>query len=301
MTKGPVAALLRKALGLPSGPADQVDDAYRVMLNKVIQTPRLDGGCLLAFDGVYDAQGRLDLGRTSVMVGNDYCLEVCRDSPKFFPICSVNPARRDAIDELERVVELGSVAIKTLPNSQGFDPADKAYTAFFQRMADLGTPWLTHTSFEHTIPPLNQLYGKPERLRLALEQGVTVIAAHCAGSGVAHPFREDFQTWRMMLRDHDNLWGDISAMASVSRFPYIHKVLQDPLARQRVLMGSDFPVPVSPAVFVRQLGVAKVRELSQITNPLARNVRVFEALGVPQEVFERTAKLLRLAPVEASV
>lgn len=294
LMRGPLYPLLTRALGLTGIARDRLDDAYADRLQAWVNLSELDAIGLLAFDGVYTERGDFDRERTHFMVGNDYCLEVAGRSSKFLPICSVNPRRKDAIEELERVVAAGAVAIKTLPNSQGFDPADRAFTRFWQRMADLKIPLLTHTSFEHTIPPIDQLYGRPERLHPVLEQGVTVIAAHCAGSGVAHPLHEDFDTWHEMLRDHSNLYGDISAMASVSRFPYIHRVLRSDLALERVILGSDLPVPVSPSVFLKPLGVRKVRELQKLaTNPIQQNLETFRALGVPAEVFERGATLLR--------
>ncbi len=294
LLRGPAYPLLTRALHLQGTPRERLDQAYADRLIAWTNLSELDAIGVLAFDGVYTKTGELDRDTTQVMVGNDYCIEVCSRSEKLYPICSINPQRKDAIDELERVCELGSVAIKMLPNSQGFDPLNPAYKKFWQRMADLGMPIITHTSFEHTIPPINQMYGRPERLHLALEQGVTVIAAHCAGSGVAHPFHEDFHTWHDMLKDHTNLYGDISAMTSLSRFPYIHKVLDSDLAMERVIMGSDFPIPVNPFVFVKQIGVKEARRLSKITNPLQKNLETFKAIGVPQEIFERGAKLLKL-------
>ena len=241
---------------------------------------------------MYDDAGRLDETRTHLYVPNDYLFDVCSVSEQILPIASINPQRRDALDELDRVTDRGAVAIKFLPNSQAFNPADPRYLPFWRKMADLGMPALTHTSFEHTIPPYFQEYGLPERLRPALDEGVTVIAAHCAGSGVAH-IKEDFGTWLAMLHEWPNLYGDISAMASVSRFPYIHKVLAEEIAIDRVCLGSDFPVPVSPMVFARTIGLRRAMELGKIENPLQRNLETFRALGVPDAVFERGAALLR--------
>lgn len=291
---GPAYHFLTRALGLKGVKREDLDDAYADRLIAWTNLSELDGIGVLAFDGVYDANGKLDEARTQLMVGNDYCVEVCQRSERLFAICSVNPQREDAIEELERVSELGAVAIKTLPNSQGFDPADSRYRAFWQKMQALSLPLLTHTSFEHTVPPINQEYGKPERLRPVLEQGVTVIAAHCAGAGTAHPFREDFGTWLAMLEEHENLWGDISAMASLSRYQYIRHVLASELARERVVLGSDFPVPANPAIFLRKLGIKKVRELARISNPLQKNLEIFRALGVDEAIMQRGATLLRL-------
>jgi predicted TIM-barrel fold metal-dependent hydrolase len=294
MMRGPVFRFLRAMLGLADVERDELDEAYADRLVELVEDSDLDAAGVLALDGVYDDAGRLDRERTRVLVGNDYCLEVCARSDRLLPICSVNPMRRDAIEELERVAGRGAVAIKTLPNSQGFDPGDERFEPFWRRMAALDLPLLTHTSFEHTIPPIDQSFGKPERLRRALDLGVVVIAAHCASAGVAHPFREDFDTWVEMLSTYPNLYGDISAMASPARFPYIHRVLRERRAHGRVLLGSDFPIPVMPSLFVAKLGFRETRRLSRIDNPLQRNLEVFDALGVDGAAMRRAAKILRL-------
>ena len=293
MRGGILYKFLKRTLGLHDVDGDDLDAAYRDRLIEWAESSDLDAAGVLALDGVYDANGDLDRETTSVIVGNDYCLEVCEKSDALLPICSVNPARRDALEELERVVDAGSVAIKLLPNSQGVDPARPDYQPFWRRMAELGVPLLTHTSFEHTIPPIDQTYGEPERLRPVLDEGVTVIAAHCASAGVAH-ITEHIDVWMRMLRTYPNLYGDISAMASLARFPYLTQVLEDDVARERIALGSDFPIPVTPWLFVREIGWSKARELSGIDNPLQKNLETFRAMGCGQSILRRGSRLLRL-------
>ncbi len=294
LSSGLIYQLFTWELGLSGVGRDDLDLAYRDQVVAWAEESDLEGVGILAFDAVYNELGHFDHERTQYYVSNDYCFDVCEYSEKLFPIASVNPWRRDAFDELERVSEMGAVGLKLIPNSHGVDPGNPRFQRFWRRVAELGLPLISHASFEHTVPVIEQSFGKPERLKPVLEEGVTVIAAHCAGSGVAHPFEEDFGTWRAMLDDHPNLWGDISAMASVSRFPYIHRVLDDEEARKRVVLGSDFPVPIAPMVFSPQLGWAKARKLAQIKNPLQQNLEVFKALGVEDAILERGAKLLRL-------
>lgn len=294
MSSGLLYHLLTWGVGLTGVGRRDLDPAYRDQIVTWADESELDGVGILAFDAIYDELGHFDHGATQYYVSNDYCFNVCEYSEKLLPIASVNPWRRDAFEELERVAALGAVGLKLLPNSQGVDPANPRFRPFWRRVAELSLPLISHTSFEHTIPVVEQSFGKPERLRAVLDEGVTVIAAHCAGSGVAHPFEEDFGTWLAMLEEHPNLWGDISAMTSVSRFPYIHKVLESELARQRVVLGSDFPIPVSPMVFSPQLGWQKARELAQLKNPLQQNLEVFRALGVDEGIMRRGAELLRV-------
>lgn len=294
MSTGMLYHLLTWELGLAGVGRDDIDKVYRDQIVEWAEQSELDGVGILAFDGVYDEVGEYDHERTSYYVSNDYCFEVCEYSEKLLPVASVNPLRRDAFEELERVATLGAVALKLLPNSQGVDPSLSRLRPFWQKVADFDLPLISHTSFEHTVPVIDQSMGKPGKLRPVLEEGVTVIAAHCAASGVAHPFEEDFDTWRAMIDEYPNLWGDISALGSMSRFPYIHRILDDEIAERRVVLGSDVPVPVAPVVFSPQLGWSEARRLAGIDNPLQQNLEVFRALGVDEAVFDRAQKLLRL-------
>lgn len=293
LSSGVVFHLLTYSLGLRGLTRDEIDHAYHEQLVDWVHECDVDAVGLLALDAVYDSNGRFDEKRTQIYVPNDYCFEVCSVSDQVLPIPSINPQRRDALDELERVSELGAVALKALPNSQDFDPANPDYIPFWRRVAELEIPLLTHTSFEHTIPAINQEWGNPDRLRGPLDQGVKVIAAHCASSGIAH-LKEDIDKFFALLPEYENLWGDISAMGSVSRFPYLRRVLQNELATERAILGSDFPIPVSPMVFAPRIGFRKALELGRIKNPLQKNLETFRAFGVPDAIFHRGAEVLRL-------
>jgi predicted TIM-barrel fold metal-dependent hydrolase len=249
-------------------------------------------------DGVYDESGELDEQRTVMKVGADHLFDVCEQSDKLVPIPSINPRRSDAVEHLHEVADRGAVAIKALPNSQGFDPANSAFETFWAEMSNLELPLLSHTSFEHTIPVIDQSYGEPSRLAAPLEAGVTVIAAHCASSGVAH-VTDHFQEWRQMIEEYRHFYGDISAMASMARFSYLRRVLGDSVSRRRALYGSDCPIPVTPWLFAASLGLGKVRELADIQNPLDRNLQTVRAVAAEDGinidgVLTRASRLLGL-------
>src|SRR5204863_7163227 len=79
-------------------------------------------------------------------------------------------------------------------------------------------------------------------LRLPLECGVTVIAAHCATrSGLGDP--DYFGGFCAMLEQFPRLYGDTSALVSLNRCRHLTDCLRPGLAG-RVVHGSDFPVPV---------------------------------------------------------
>jgi uncharacterized protein len=285
--------LMRPLLGLGRLDVDSFDEKYGEWLLRTVEESELDAAGILALDGVYDARGRLDLDRTDLLVSNDYLFDFCRRSDRLLPVASINPQRRDALDELARVSELGAVALKALPNSQGFDPGREVYRPFWRRMAELELPLLTHTSFEHALAVIDHRFGHPERLRLALDEGVTVIAAHCATGGILHA-AEHLPIWVRMLSEHAKLYGDLASLANWVRYPYPRRVLSHPLASQRVLLGSDFPIPITPLVFARQIGWRRARELQKIENPLQRNLETLRALGMDEDTEHRACEILRI-------
>ena len=63
------------------------------------------------------------------------------------------------------------------------DPGDERIVPFYERMIALDLPLLTHAGNERSFAHANDDYGDPLRLRLPLEVGVTVIAAHVATTG----------------------------------------------------------------------------------------------------------------------
>src|SRR3954467_9588506 len=100
---------------------------------------------LLALDGVYDLSGNLDTARTDFLVSNGYALAVAKSRPdRFLAGASINPQRRDAVDELERVAAAGAVLVKVLPNAQCFDPGDARYLPFYRALVRLKLPLLSH-------------------------------------------------------------------------------------------------------------------------------------------------------------
>src|SRR5438034_4729764 len=149
-------------------------------------------------------------GTGSFYVPNDYVLELARQHPEFLPAVSIHPARRDAIEELDRCITEGAAMMKCLPNCHNIDCCNPGYTRFWERMAEAGLPLLAHTGGEHTVPVIRKDYSDPRILKRPLEIGVTVIAAHCATkSGLTD--REYFDVFADMTKQFPNLYGDLSA------------------------------------------------------------------------------------------
>ena len=243
---------------------------------------------LLALDQAYDEHGRPLTAMTGFYVSNEDVLEWCREAPEVFLFgASIHPHRRDALEALERCAEQDAVLVKWLPNSQGIDPADRRHLLFYQKMAELGLPLLCHTGFEFALPAIHQVHGDLERLRLALEQGVTVIAAH-SGSGGLFINRRALRRFEQMLRCYPNLYCDTAALALPNRMEALLWWRNHPELFNRLLFATDFPVPLYALPWFLFLHHADYIRFAREHNPFDRMALLLKGLEVypPHDGFE---------------
>jgi hypothetical protein len=269
------------------------DELYVKHLLALIRESSMNAACLLAQDEIYEPDGtrRPELG--TFYVPNDYVLDLAQRHPEFLPVVSIHPAREDAMEELERCLNKGAVMLKLLPNCHGVNCNDPRYKHFWERMAEAGLPLLAHTGGEHTLQVLEPTYSDPRTLTLPLECGVKVIAAHAATkSGFADP--EYFHEWAGMLERWPNLYGDTSAWNVPLRGRFAGISTQGLIA-ERLLHGSDFPVPVNPA-WARLRGFisdADWQRTRRIKNVIERDYQIKVAMGFDAAHFTRIHSLLR--------
>jgi hypothetical protein len=292
-----LAGFMLRQLGIPGNAlGGNLEAIYAEHLVQLVRDSSMDAVVVLAHERVHDSDGtpRDDLG--SMFVPNDVVLGLAKKNPEFLAGVSIHPARRDALDELDRCLEGGAVLMKCLPNCQNIDPSDRRYRRFWERMAEARLPLLAHTGGEHTVPIVNAAFADPKLLRFPLECGVTVIAAHCGTSSGA--FDHDyFDDWTAMLREFPNLYGDISAMVSLNRCGHLRDCLRDEIAL-RVVHGSDFPVPVFAHRMRLQRWIDRetFRRCQSIRNSIERDWQLKRALGFGDEIATRVNGLLRQSP-----
>lgn len=267
------------------------DEVYIARLLELVRASSLRRVIILACDHAYWPDGtRLDAG--IFYVPNDYVLALARQHPEFLPAVSIHPARRDALDELDRCVAAGAVLMKCLPNCQNINCNDPRYRPFWERMAAHRLPLLAHTGGEHTLPQIEPRYTDPRILTLPLECGVTCIAAHCAGRAL---FDADyFPVFADMTRRYSNFYGDLSGFNIPGR-ARLYRRCRLPALADRLIHGSDYPVPSMPvwAWCWRLLSWRTYRHLARITNPLERDYQTKCAIGFPNATFTRVLQLIR--------
>ena len=219
--------------------------------------------CLLPFDKFYEKDGTENPNKTTLYVPNDYSLKMASEFPHLFhPVGSVNPYRKDALNELEKCAENGIKIIKWLPNSMGIDMRDKECQPFYRKMKKLNLTLLVHVGDEHTVSAafLDNQLGNPLFLRHPLDCGVKVIAAHCASEGKGldldssapkQPYVSNYSLFRRLMEEpkyKQLLFGDISAIVGFLRIPYLKTLLDDEAIHDRLVYGSDYPLPCVSAL-----------------------------------------------------
>jgi uncharacterized protein len=235
--------------------------------------------------------------RAAFYVPNSWVLEIARRHPEFVPAVSIHPARADALDELERCLAAGAAVMKCLPNCQNIDPRLPRYRRFWERMAEARLPLLAHTGGEGVLPVVRADLADPRVLSVPLEIGVTVIAAHC-GTAAAPGSEDFFPAFCEMLPRHPNLYGDNSCLCYPRKLKHVPAMLRPGLA-QRIIHGSDFPVPPQPfwSWLSGSLGWRDYRRIRAIRNPLARDVALKRTLGFGEATFTRIESIWRRAAV----
>jgi predicted TIM-barrel fold metal-dependent hydrolase len=288
---------MRWAFGIPGYDARAELMLEERLARTIDETPEIDAAVVLAFDAVYDRDGRLDAPNTHLYVTNDYAIELAARHRKVLFGASVHPYRRDAVAEVERCVAAGAVLMKWLPVTQGIDPADERCTPFFEALAHYGLPLLSHTGGETSLPRIDDSVEDPMLLVPALRRGVTVIAAHCGTRSV--PFARDYVPHFVRLaKEYEHFYGDTSALNLPARWHAYDAVLGDEAVRAKLVHGSDWPIlSLAPPL---RVGWGGFFDALDEQNWLRRDVLIKRQLGFDRAYWERAARVLRVPGRRAS-
>lgn len=279
--------LLEKYLRLYGLSKNTPDAAYLEWIAWCVRESSLDRAVLLAFDGRYTSAGELDRENTSLYVPNEFVLDAAERYPELLAGVSINPKRKDALKELERCAERGAVLVKWVPATQDFNPGDEAYLLFYQKLAELDIALLSHTGIEHTLPVTHQDYNHPKYLIPVLEQGVKVIAVHCATSST-DCIEEQYLEFIRLSQEYPNFYGDIAAVGSRGRLEQLFE-----LVPHKLIYGSDFPVPPLPSISPFTRFIAGLPRIFS-KNPLERHVQLMTERNAPDSAFTLASRVLGL-------
>lgn len=258
------------------------NEKYISIINDQIRDSRfIHKGVVFGLDGVYDESGKLNRQKTSFMITNEYVYDSIRGKKNLLFGASINPLRKDALKELDRVAKQKAALIKVLPNVQGFEPDDPKLKKFYREMAKKKIPLLAHTGYEFAIKSVKQSYGHPKRLRLALDEGVKVIAAHGGSTGLV--FIERFKkTLLDLIRDYPHFYLDVSALSVLTRLGIVPFLRRHEEVKKRLIFGTDFPLPLNiyPFRYLYLLNGKTAAQIRGVKNYFDRYVTLLQALGL---------------------
>jgi hypothetical protein len=286
-----------KAFGVTKAEVSEYGDAciIRKISTRLATSKRVGSAVILAMDAVVGIDGELDLEKTEIYVPNIFVSTEVRKYDNLHFGASINPYRKDAIERLNKAADENAVLVKWLPSIQLIDPADERLVPFYLRLKELCLPLLTHTGNEYSFTMSRNELADPERLRLPLELGVTVIAAHAATVGRNNGIR-NLKRIMPMFEKYPNLYADISSLTQFNRIGHLRNLLRHKI-QERLLYGTDMPLPetgiVSPILFAHNIGIKKSVFLSRLENPWDLDAELKLELGVPTSVFTRAWKLLQ--------
>jgi mannonate dehydratase len=248
---------------------------------------------LYAFERAHDERGAPLPQRSGMYVPDAYARDVARAHPQVFEwVASVHPYRADCVEALERAKAEGARAVKWLPSAMGIDPASPRCDRFYEALARLALPLVTHAGLARAVIGADlQDYGNPLRLRRALDAGVRVVVAHCASMGRDRdldkgehgPAVESFALFARLMdepRHGRRLFGDLSAVTQVNRAGALARLIERADWQARLLNGSDYPLPgVMPLFsldFIVSLGLLEPAAAPVLSEIRQHNPLVFD-------------------------
>ena len=257
------------------------------------QSKYVSKAVLLALDGVIGANGQLDTNRTEVYFPNEFVAAACARHTNLLFGASVNPYRPDAIERLVWAKNHGAVLIKWIPPVMAINPDDPRLIPFYKKMVELNLPLLSHTGDEKSFSQADASFGDPEKLKLPLSLGVTVIAAHIASADGLHGSSGGPDRLARMMPAYTNLYTDISALTQLNKPGCLKVALTRPEFAGRLIYGTDFPLINTALVspwYSFHLSLRQKIQIWRTKNPWDRDVLIKHDLGVPTETFDRSGR-----------
>jgi uncharacterized protein len=145
---------------------------------------------------------------------------------------SVHPDATDALDELDRIADLGLKGIKFHPDYQAFYGDDPKMWPIYEKAAKLGLVVVFHAGVDIGLYP--PVYMTPRRLANALAplQGAVVVAAHFGG----------YMMWEEAIEclAGKDVYFDTAYSAGSIPPGIVRRIIKEHGA-DRILFGSDLP------------------------------------------------------------
>lgn len=272
-----------------------------VLASKIRASKFLSHAVILALDGVYNDQGKLDRHKTQVLVPNIFIENAVQKHSEFYFGASVNPNRADALAELERVAQAGAVLIKWIPCIMDINPADRKLEKFYHKMIELDLPLLSHAGHEGTFMFSDDPLCDPLLLDYPLSLGVKVIAAHAGDKG-EYDGQSSFKRFAALVKKYPNLYADNSSLTQFNKLNHMN-FIKPAEYQERVIYGSDWPLTEAKAFGVPlvdhkwhffKLSKEWRDQISVLDNSFDKDIALKLALGMPKTALTRVRDILQI-------
>jgi len=305
---------------------------FRLLLELLKSSHSIDGIVILALDAVYDlGKKEADKAKTDLFVPNRFLWEKIKQmneelrslgsTKRFFFGASVNPNRQDWEQELDFVInQTDAVLLKWIPSAMHIQPWQRRHLLFYRKLAERELPLLCHVGPEYTFTEglRHQKYDYYGHLKLALDAGVKIIAAHCGLPVIpqfdkvhtlqphSRPYRvKDFANFMKKYNtDTDiRIWTDTSALLLLTRSDLIEEVLEY-IPTKWMVHGTDFPIPIDrpdslPTILRRVFTNIRFDDPECYSkNPFDRDIAFQACCRIPPSIAENAEKVLRMSPSE---
>ena len=285
----PIDRLAMRWFGRRMGldPARLSSDPYEAYVTAL--TGAIRGSCFVQRTCLFGVDSRLDPGgqeidrdRTVCATTDDVLAVAETYRELFIPFLSVNPRRPDALERIEEYVGRGCRGAKFLQNYWGVDLHDEAFIPYYERLAVHGIPLIIHIGSEYSIAS-DARYERVDMLDLPLACGVKVIAAHMGLGHIEHKLRfwhnlsrdpqhfdPDYFILLERLQQEPNLYADVSGILAPFRARALRHLSEQRHIHDKILFGTDYPVPFTTMINSYDLDWSTRRQLSSIKNPFDR-------------------------------
>lgn len=253
-------------------------------------------------DAKFDESGNLVHKDKTVCASNEEVFAFYEQNPnEVVPFFSVNPNRKDALNLIEKYHKMGFKGGKLLHSYWETDLNDKRYEPYFRLLSELGLPLVIHVGDENSLAS-NKALESIEQLKSPLNLGCRIVCAHMGASsdGVLSMFSRDpeklganYFTLLRWLREFDGLYADVSALLCINKARILPHLKTQTKIHDKILFGTDFPVPFSVILSSYDLPFCKRLTLNRIQNPLDRYVRAMSLyFGEDSPIFSNYKKIL---------
>jgi uncharacterized protein len=241
------------------------------------------------FDDLYDQAGTIRPDRFDAYLaeeGVDVALLMSEYSPKvtgiqpvedLLPLLAHNPRRfrlianlnphlhHPILEELERQLALGAVAVKLHPVHGGFSPTEGVLYLVYERCAELGVPVVFHCGTS-TFPGAVNRHGDPGPIDEVLQHvpDLTVVLAH-GGRGWW------YDAAAFLALHRDNVWIELSGLPP-RKLPVYYARHDLRRLAAKMIFGSDWPGVPGIAANLRAIAKLDI-DLEDLAGVLGGNAR----------------------------